>query len=295
LYDKIPYLFAKLLIISIPVTLSLFIIYGSLDINNLIARSLLNGENSSLDEKMFLAPIIIAPLLVPFIRKMKNYLKFIVLLANSLVLIYGILTATRSFIAISLLSYLSIIKFPIITNINTNKLIIILSLTFITSILIFSNEKLHSFFNDRMEYTVARFNKKNDFTSGRNTEVEGLLKEFSKSELLFGRGAGAENKFGFWKDKLLSDQLGPNFTHFGFLYFILKGGFIMLFIVYGIAIYSMIVLFRHGERKYFFVILIYLTYEVSHTQFTNYFYVLFLWLSISCAFHIRMNKLEKLY
>ena len=290
-YAQIPTLFAKLLIISIPAALLTFYFFGSF--NDIYARSLLNESNSNLDEKMFLAPILIAPLIVPFISELKRGLKYVVIIATSLVLIYGILTATRSLIIICTLSFLSLITFKKLFKKTT--LIYLLLFTVIVIGLSYSKNKTISLISDSIAYSTVRFEKDNDYTSGRDTELYGLFEEFNLSELIFGRGAGAEQKFGFWKYVFAANEHGISFTHFGFLYLILKGGFILLIIVYGLALYSLVVLFRHGERKYFFVILIYLAADLSHTQFINYFYVLFLWLSINMAIQLSItNKKEKL-
>jgi hypothetical protein len=287
-YDKIPKLFAKLLIISIPVASILFILFGSFNLKDTLGRSLLNNMNLDFDEKMFMAPIIIAPLIVPFVNRMSRSLKYIVLFANTLVLIYGAITATRSVIIVSLIAFLSIINIRL--KIKENRLYLILISVIVLTVFSITNKKVNTLIRSKIDFAISRFEFKGTFTNGRNTEVEGLFKEYNTFELIFGRGAGAEQKFGFWKTKLKPQEHGINFTHFGFLYLILKGGFILLFIVYGLALYSLYILFRRGERPYFFVILIYLVYELSHTQFINYFYLLFLWLGISYALNLSMYK-----
>ena len=290
-YSQIPQIFSRLLIFSIPIAIVTFYLYGTLNINDLYARSLLGDENSGLDEKIFLAPILIAPLLVPFISEMKRSLKYTILIANSLFLIYGVLTVTRSTIAIGILAFLSLLVQQ--TRIKKLKLYSIIIFSIIIIFFSIPKKSNSSFLGNKIFYIIARFDKDNDYTSGRDTEVAGLFKEFSGSELLLGRGAGAEQKFGFWKNQFSANEHGINFTHFGFLNLILKGGFILLLIIYGLALYSLFVLYSHGERKYFFVILIYLIAELSHTQFVNYFYVMFLWISIGLALQLSMNKNKK--
>lgn len=285
-FKAIPEFFTKMMIISIPAALILFLLYGSLNLGDALGmRSLLADEKSELNQGMFIAPLLIAPFLVPFVREMKPRLRYLALTANVLVLLYGIFTSTRGIIAISVLAFLSLVNFK--TSINKKTILAILFV--LVGLTLFStlNKKINNAIRAKVEFSIARFRARNNFTAGRMSEVQGLFEEFSTTELIFGRGAGAEQKFGFWKTHPAPGPHGINFTHFGFLNLILKGGFIMLLLVYGLAIYSLFVLFRKGDRKYFFAILIYLLIELSHTQFVNYFYVLFLWISISYALRIK--------
>jgi len=287
-YSKLPELFAKLLIISSPIVFFTFFLFGAFNLDDPHARSFLKDQDSNLNSSMFLAPIMIAPLLVPFVKELKRSLKYIVLLANALIFIYGMLTASRGLVVISILSYLSLITWQRIFKKSTIFLILLLSV-FIAVVSI-SKGNINSLISSKFDYTIARFVMEDNFATGRETEVAGLFDEFSRSELIFGRGSGAEQKFGFWKDSPAPGEHGINFAHFGFLHLILKGGFILLIFVYGLALYSLIVLYHHGEKKYFFVILIYLTAELSHTQFINYFYLIFLWASISLALRLTINN-----
>ncbi len=285
---KLPLFFAKFLFIGVPLSIILFIMYGSINFNPAL-RSLV--DNDDLSSGIFLSPILIATILVPFVNDMKRLQKYIVLLANTMVLIFGVFTATRSFVVISLIAFFSLSKLQL--KIKKEMIYSFLIIFIIVEVFYSSDNKWISLIQTNIEYTIARFDKESDYTSGRDTEVEGLFTEFSFMELIFGRGAGAEQKFGFWEGISASDSHGINFTHFGFLNLILKGGFILLFLVYGLSFYSLIILFRYGERKYFFVVLIYLVLEMSHTLFTNYFFVIFLWSSISYALQLKTSDNSK--
>jgi hypothetical protein len=286
--DKIPRLFAQILFLSIPFLFLMLLLFGDINFHDSLARTLLRSDKGEMDDKIFLAPIAIAPLLVPFIKNFSPKLKYVVLTANSLFLLYGIVTATRSFIIIPIISFLSLVKYD--TKIRFSRFFYIITVIVFLFLISITNKRIQNFIEKRVDYAILRFEKKHDFASGRQTEAKDLFKEFSFIEFVIGRGAGAEQKFGFWKKLPSVGNHGINFTHFGFLHLILKGGFILLILVYGLAIYSMIILFRYGEQRYFFVLLIYLIYELSHTQFVNYFYVLFLWLSISYALNLKRNR-----
>jgi hypothetical protein len=284
---EIPILFGKLLIISIPLVLILLTAFGTINLSDPFDRGIISGK-AGFEQRILFAPILIAPFIVPFVREMSKKLKFLVLSANALLLLLGILTATRSVVAISIIAYLTLSKFS--WKISVKKFITILAFFITVLLFLFINDRISSIIKNKIEITVGRFEKKVNFTSGRDTEVYGLFKDFSNEELIFGRGAGAEQKFGFWKFKPAPGTHGINFTHFGFLNLIFKGGIVLLILVYGVSLYSLVKLFLMGERRYFFVILLYLVYEISHTLFINYFHLVLLWISISYAFYLKKGK-----
>lgn len=284
-YSLIPILFAKLLILSVCFVLIIVVFYS--DFSNLATRSLTGESNSLVDDSWIIGPLIIAPFIVPFIGLMKTYLKFIVLFANLLLMLFGILTATRSYIIITIIAFLSLIRF---NKFSITKLFFFGFGGLIIFLFFFNSDYYkNSILSDQINFVENRFDMEGDISNGRSSEVEGLFSEFSFSEILFGRGAGAEQKFGFWKDIRGSKEHGINFTHFGFLNLILKGGVLLLLLIYGMVIYSLITFIKYGEIRYFFVLLIYLIAELSHTLFINYFAVLFLWLSISLSIQLRLK------
>ena len=285
-YSLIPTLFAKLLIVSIFFVLIVVFFYS--DFGNLATRSLLGDNNSMVDDSWIIGPLIIAPFIVPFIGSMKMHLKFAVLFANLLLLLFGVLTATRSYIVIVIVALLSLITFRKFSSI---KFFFYGFLALLMFLFVFHSDFYKkSVLADQINFVGERFVMEGDISNGRSSEVVGLFSEFSFSEIILGRGAGAEQKFGFWNDIRGSQEHGINFTHFGFLNLILKGGFLLLLLIYGMAFYSLMIFLKYGEKKYFFVVLIYLIAELSHTLFINYFTVLFLWLGISLAIQLRLGK-----
>ena len=284
---KIPELFAKLLIVALPFSILIFFKYGQLS-SDIVTRSLVSDD---INAKALFNPIIFAPLLMPFIFDLKKYLRVIVILSNIFLFVFGILAATRVVMVVPLLGFISLIfQFK---NIPFRKSFsVVLGLIFFIGILmVFLPEDQTSFFSDKLDYTFSRF-ESTDISSGRNSEVEGLFDEYSLSEFILGRGAGGSQSFGFWKDIGTIDNLGTPLAHYGFLHLILKGGFPLLFFVYGLAIWSMINLYKRGDKQFLFVILIYLTYEVSHTKFNDPFYVIFLWLSISYSLQLKSQNMR---
>jgi hypothetical protein len=258
------------------------------DFANLASRSLTGDNNSKIDDSLIISPLILAPFIMPFIGNMKTYLKFNVLLANMLLLFFGVLTATRSYILITIIALISLVNFKKLIGFKPIGYVFLFFIFF----LFFVDTEFYknSILAEQLSFVQNRFNIEGDISNGRISEVDGLFLDFNYVEIILGRGAGAEQKFGFWEEISGSQEHGINFTHFGFLNLILKGGVLLLFIIYGMAFYSLLIFIKYGEKKYFFVTLIYLVAELSHTLFINYFTVLFLWLAISLAIQLAISK-----
>jgi hypothetical protein len=282
--NKLPDLFARLLFFSLPFTVIIFFQYLNSDLD-IINRELTTGING----KAIYQPILFAPMLMPFILDFNKIQKTVVLASNVFLLIIGILSATRILIIVPLLGFATLL-FQYKKNMFI-KTILILFLTFIfmNAVIKLLSEPLYFYFSNKIEYTILRFALDENISTNRDTEVEGLFKNFTTTEFFIGRGAGGSHIFGFWETMGTIKNLGVPFTHFGFLNLILKGGFPLLIIVYGLAIGGMISLWRKGERRYFFVILIYLVYEISHSQFNNPFYMIFLWTGIGYSLQYKRS------
>jgi hypothetical protein len=279
----IPIIMAKLLIIFIPLSLIAFFIFGN--ISSEMERALILG--GAINEKVLFYPILFAPLLIPFIFDMKLYLKFTVIFANLLLILFGVLTATRSTFALPLVAFLLV--FVLQRRISLKRVIIVclIFLGFFELGLFTDNTLL----NNKANYLFSRIEDDKDFSSGRNSEIIDLFEEYNVTEFVIGRGAGGTQKFGFWKDIDTPLNLGANMGHYGFTHLLLKGGFILLITIYGLAFWSIINLYRRGDRKFMIVIILYLILEVSHTQFNNLAFLLLFWISISYSLKLSNNKI----
>ena len=108
-YVHLPNLFAKLLLLSISFVLIIFFYFGNLE--NVALRNLLGVDNALVDDSWLIGPLIIAPFVVPFVDEMKRGYKYVVLMANLLLLSYGVLTATRTYVVICMIAFLSLFSF----------------------------------------------------------------------------------------------------------------------------------------------------------------------------------------
>lgn len=287
---RIPELFAKLLYFALPFTLIIIVMHGSFD-SNITTRQIVGGN---LNEKAIYQPLLLSPLLMPFVSQFRKNLRYIVILSNFVLLLLGVLSATRVVFIVPLFGFFSLLfmrKKNRISKLITSFAIVVL-LIYIGSLIL--PEKSTAFFTDKFDYLLSRFEMGEKITSGRDTEFIGLFTNFSTLEFILGRGAGGSQAFGFWEQIGTVGNLGVPFTHFGFLNLILKGGFPLLILVYGLAIWSMVFLWRKGKREYSFVILFFLIYEISHTKFNDPFYMIFLWVSISYSLQLStVSKIKK--
>lgn len=283
---KIPILMAKLLIIFIQLTLFAFFRYGN--ISSEMERALISG--GAINEKVLFYPILFAPLLLPFIFDMKIYLKLTVIFANLLLILFGILTATRGMFAIPIIAFLLV--FILQNRISIKRIIIICFIFFIIfEFGLFTNNTL---LNDKANYLLSRIEDNKDVSGGRNSEIIDLFEEYNFIEFIIGRGAGGTQKFGFWKDIDTPLNLGANMGHYGFTHLLLKGGFVLLIMIYGLALWSIFNLYRRGDRKFMIVIILYLIYEISHTQFNNLAFLLLFWISVSYSLKLSNNNIKLL-
>tara|TARA_R110001606_G_scaffold378557_4_gene538286 strand:- start:37 stop:1242 length:1206 start_codon:yes stop_codon:yes gene_type:complete len=283
LKDKIPILMAKLLIIFIPLSLFAFLKYGN--ISSGTTRALISDGN--INEKVLYYPILFAPLLLPFMFDMKLYLKVTIIFANLLLILFGIMTATRGMFAMPIIAFLLV--FVLQKKISIKRIILLCSMLFVFfQFVLVENNTL---FNEKVDYLFSRIEDKKDVSGGRNSEIYDLFKEFNITEFIIGRGAGGTQKFGFWKEIDTTLNLGANMGHYGFTHLLLKGGFLLLFTIYGLALWSIINLYRRGDRKFMIVILIYLMFEISHNQFNNLAFLLLFWISISYSLKLSSDKI----
>lgn len=283
---KIPILMAKLLIIFIP--LSLFAFFRYANISSEMERTLISGD--AINEKVLFYPILFAPLLLPFIFDMKLYLKLTVIFANLLLILFGILTATRGMFALPIIAFLLV--FILQNRISIKRIIIICFIFFI--ILEFGLFTNNTLMNNKANYLLSRIEDNKDVSAGRNSEIIDLFEEYNSLEFFIGRGAGGTQKFGFWKEIHTPLNLGANLGHYGFTHLLLKGGFVLLIMIYGLALWSIFNLYRRGDRKFMIVIILYLIYEISHTQFNNLAFLLLFWISVSYSLKLSNNNIKLL-
>lgn len=112
-------------------------------------------------------------------------------------------------------------------------------------------------------------------------------------QFIIGKGMGASNSYPFGK---YHSGRGVMMMHRGENNLIMKGGVVLLLIIYGSAIYAILRLAVTRTKfgySYMSVILIYLLLERGHQQFSQFIMLFFLCLAVSYAFSIKSSKIKK--
>jgi hypothetical protein len=221
-------------------------------------------------------------LLLPFIKSIKGIKKILVIFSVFTFLLVSFFSVTRGATLVCILSFLSMIYLNISKSnrfYEGLKMLVVISVVTLITIQVYGTDKLSSNFS----YFLNRMTAKENFTTYRSAELFDFLKFSSKDEIIFGRGMGGAHNYGIWSGPQgLKLVHGMNMTHYGFLYLILKGGVVLLIILYGWTIFSMIKLWRYGGsyKSFSIVIFLYLFYEISIPKFYDPFYLFLLLLSI---------------
>lgn len=192
--------------------------------------------NESTNFELFapIIPILFAPYLIFYFDTYNRSQKIIVILSNGFICLMGLITLSRSIslnqltpIFLIVLYKLAIFKIKIVKLVKfTLPLICIFLFIFNSNTYKESNIKIAI---DGIE-ARSEFDKDNlDITSGRFDEATQYLnQDLSIIEILFGRGLGGHKV----KNKNENFIGGINMLHFGPLHLFMKGGIILLLIIY---------------------------------------------------------------
>lgn len=124
------------------------------------------------------------------------------------------------------------------------------------------------------------FHGKSETAKHRKDEAQSVYDNISASVMLTGKGLGGANNYWIFENV----KNGVNSAHFGWVYLILKGGVILVIIVYGGMLFAFIRLWRMKlMRPYSLIILLVFLLELSHTNFNNIYHLLFLGFAISAS------------
>jgi hypothetical protein len=234
-------------------------------------------------------PIEFSFFLIVFLPYIKNTLKIIVVLSLITYFIFGVFTATRTPILLSLLSI--IVTFIFNRNYFKRKLFIIISIISIFSVIVvikfFNFEIIKLAFNN----SYVRFTE-SKLISSREEEKNLYLNSITPTELWIGKGLGGANQTGMWR----RNPRGIAMIHRGDINLIMKGGIVFLIIFILIISTSFITLYRYNHfGKYLMAIIaFYLLFELGHTLWGDFIMQIFLFLCISFA-RISTWEIEEWY
>jgi hypothetical protein len=141
-----------------------------------------------------------------------------------------------------------------------------------------------------IDYLIFRFQHGEEYLgASRYEEAIEILKNLTQMQFLFGKGLGGANTYWIFSDL----PQGVNTVHYGWAFLILKGGIILLCLVYGRILLSIWKLWKIRDNIPYAIILItFILLEFSHTNFNSLQNLSFMFIALSCDLSWK-NKLVK--
>tara|TARA_B110000238_G_scaffold194565_1_gene232588 strand:- start:359 stop:1285 length:927 start_codon:yes stop_codon:yes gene_type:complete len=245
-------------------------------------------EEDGSDFKLVYQSIALSLVLLPFIWFVDFKRKLAISLAFILFTVINLVSVSRGYIAGSLISILYTIYIGFKLNRFSLRLGLISSLSIILFSTIFILNKYSDVLLVSFDLMSNRFDLIGDEIEPRDVEAEFYFKNLSNYQLFFGKGIGAANLRPFGRYSVR----GIMMMHRGENNLILKGGLLFLFIIYGLAIFSLFKLLFSKDlfsNSWAGVIIIFLLLERGHQQYSSVFMLIFLCLAISYSFALK-NK-----
>lgn len=259
-------------------------VYGFRPAELIGERIMFEEEGSNF--KLLYQSVGLSIVLLPFVWFVDFKRKLAIGFAFILFTVINLISLSRGFLAGSLISIL----ITVYIGFKLNKLGLRYSVISSSSIILFS---LLFFLNQNkavldttLELLKYRFELVGEEVEPRDIEAEYYFKDLSIYELFLGKGMGAANYKPFGKDS----KRGLMMMHRGENNLIMKGGILILLIIYGLAIYAIFKLFFSNDmysNSWAGVILIYLLLERGHQQFSNVFMLILLCMAISYSFSLK--------
>ena len=294
---NLPKKMASLLYIGLPLSWY-FILKIGLNPGSEIERVSGNLDAVSFDLISTYKLVDFSVLLFPFLPMFSTIKKMVVILSLTTFFLVSFFTATRGGVFTCILSLLLTVYIYRRQVFTVSRIVKIFGLILIIILIIgnfFGFEKI----DDNVNYFFNRLDTKNEnFTTYREKEGDDFFKYSSFNEIIFGRGLGGAHSFGIWGEREgLNLKYGMNMTHYGYLYLILKGGIVLLFLIYGMAIYAMIKLWKYGEefKPFSIIIFLYLFYEISIPKFYDPFYLFLFLITIYLSLNLTKHQNKMAY
>ncbi|MDC1455972.1 hypothetical protein N8351_00225 [Flavobacteriaceae bacterium] len=241
-------------------------------------------------------PFLFAPYLVFFFDKLKKNLKFLINAANVFILIMGLITLSRSVILGAIIPYLLFygykffrFKFKLVKLLVLSLVISVISIAVYQSAIIeksgiaalsegiSARDKVQNIRGGNSSY--ERFKEANDYFN----------QDLTFSEYLIGRGVGGH--------KVRNDSAsyigGVNMMHFGPLHVFLKGGILLVLILYIPAFLAIVKFWKTPDYHISLILLLFLITNFITTTWSWSYNLFFYWYGISIYYESkRYNKIS---
>jgi len=243
-------------------------------------------EEDGSNFKLLFQSIGLSVVLLPFVWFVDFKRKLAIGLAFILFTVINLISLSRGYLAGSFISILITIyigfklnKFGLRYSVISSSSIILFSLLFFLN----QNKEV---LDTTLELLKYRFELIGNEVEPRDIEAKYYFKDLSDYQLLFGKGMGAANLRPFGK----YSERGIMMMHRGENNLIMKGGILLLLIIYGLAIYAIFKLFFSNDiysNSWASVIFIFLLLERGHQQFSNVFMLILFCMAISYSFSLK--------
>jgi hypothetical protein len=117
--------------------------------------------------------------------------------------------------------------------------------------------------------------------ASRMEEVTEIFKHLNLRQLIYGKGLGGANNYWIFS----GDLHGVNTVHIGWMHLILKGGVLLLCLIYGRLFYAIKIMWKNNTRPYCIILIAFLLTEFSHTNFNSIQNISYMFIAMSCSFY----------
>jgi len=278
---------ANSLLFLIPISFLIFK-YMNYGVGTMLTTRFNYDESTKLALFAPIIPILFAPYLLFFFEGLNKKQRYLIHSAIILTALMGIVTLSRSVVIYPLISYLLYyghnffsLTFRPFKFLQWTVLILLFGIAVFQSGII-----QRSGIEDSLEGIIQRTNQQSDLSSGRFDETANYLnQDLDISEYLFGRGMGGH------KVRKDSDPYigGVNMMHIGPSHVFLKGGIILLLILYIPAFLAIIKFWKTPNYPISLILLLFLIGNVQTTSWSWSITLFFYWYGISYYWGSKRN------
>lgn len=236
-------------------------------------------EGEVLSPKFFLYPSLFLYPLIGYLDSKKD--KYIYNISILLFIFFSLIMAARGSTVVALI-VISLSNILIKKQITIVKFVRYLCICVCLLSIIYCIPVLKS----SIEYLVYRYENE-QLTGVRMEEATDILNNLTRKQFVFGKGLGGANTYWIFSDL----PHGVNTVHYGWAFLILKGGIILLCLIYGKILLSIWKLWKTRDKIPYAIILItFLLLEFSHTNFNSIQNLSFMFIALSYSFEGKISK-----
>ena len=261
----------KILPYLIIASVGLFI-YMGYDISSTLIARFAYDSDSKLTLFAPLTPIFFVSFIICYKKTIYN--RFFAYLGALLILFMGFITQTKTvFIPI----IFALVLRTIFGGSLVSKIKFFLVLLFFISIILLI---INKYIPESLSSFTDKFNSNNDSNTDRIEESMNYLRQCNVLQLLFGKGFGGIKIFHG------EDYIGGvNMIHFGVVHLIMKGGILLLALMYFPLIYIIVNDSIGGNYSYVSMAIVFMIMDIGHTQWISLLNMLMYWILVYFRFY----------